>query len=133
MQWNLSKVLQLQICHHILADTEVTNNLNKFCQWWRKQCHTADTESSAMSGLSTAVAGHAAPTRIHDRISSVTNNQSITASRPLSAINFGSVPSLSHSHHDHSGMTLYIYIYTSSDSYDPLWGNSTSDNHIPPM
>ena len=75
----------------------------------------------------------AAPTRTHDRISCVTNNQSVTVNGPSSAINFGSVPSLlatPQSSYDHSGMPLDTY---SPDSYDFLWGNSTSDNHIPPM
>ena len=97
-----------QICQHTVAAAEVSNSLNKFCQWWKKHCHTPDLESLAMSGLPKGVAGQkggiakrsrrgttrsstsTAPTRTHDRISCVTSIQCVTANSP-STVNFGYV------------------------------------------
>jgi len=45
------------VTKYVNTSAEVTNNLVKFCQWWRKQCHTADIESLTISGLPTGVAG----------------------------------------------------------------------------
>ena len=100
------------MCQHTVAAAKVTNNLNKFCQWWKKHCHTPDMESLAMSGLPKGVAGQkgdvakcsrrgrtrsstsTVPTRTYDRTSCVTSIQNVTASRP-STMNFGYVHPLS--------------------------------------
>lgn len=146
-----------KICQHTVAAAKVTNNLNKFCQWWRMQRHTADIESLAMSGLPTGIAGQKSgiakwsrrgrsrsstvevPIRTYDRTSHVTNVQSLTASGP-STMNFGSVPSLSampQSSFDHGGMPSGTFNSLShaygSGSYGPLWGDSMLDNYVPPM
>ena len=47
--------------------SRVTKTLGKFCQWWRKQCHTADIESLAMSGLPVGVAGRKGGVAIRSR------------------------------------------------------------------
>ena len=37
-----------KICQHTVAAAEDTHNLSKFCEWWKKHCHTADMESLTM-------------------------------------------------------------------------------------
>ena len=76
-----------RICQHTVAAAEATHNLQKFCQWWKKQSRSPDIDSLAMSGLPKGVAGQkggiakrsrrgksrstSTPTRTYDRTSCV--------------------------------------------------------------
>ena len=95
-----------RICQHTVAAAEATNNLQKFCQWWKRQSPSPDLDSLAMSGLPKGVAGQkggiakhsrrgrsrhntaSAPTRTHDRTSCVTG---LPANATFN-MNFGYMP-----------------------------------------
>ena len=95
-----------KICQHTVAAAEATQNLQKFCQWWKKQSHSPDLDSLAMSGLPKGVAGQkggiarcsrrgrsrsntsSAPTRTYDRTSCVTG---LPANATFN-MNFGYMP-----------------------------------------
>ena len=46
-----------RIYQHTVAAAEATHNLQKFCQWWKKQSCSPDIDSLAISGLPKGVAG----------------------------------------------------------------------------
>ena len=101
-----------KICQHTVAAAETTGKLNKFCEWWKKQSHSPNIESLAMSGLPKGVAGQkgsvpkrsrrgrtrsstvSAPVSTHDRTTCVTNIQTTVANDMYmgSMMNFGFSP-----------------------------------------